>query len=511
MSKKSTIDAEKFYGSFYDEIPGDFPFTHGIYKNMYIDKRWTMRQYAGFSSALESNKRYQFLLKEGVNGLSVAFDLPTQTGYDSDHKLSLGEVGKVGVPICTIEDMAILLNKIPLDKVSISMTINSTAAILLGFLIVIAEKQNIPLEKLRGTIQNDILKEYIARGTFIYPPEKSMKIITDIFEYCSQNLPKWNTISISGYHMREAGCDAIQELGFTFSNAIEYVDAAINKNLDPNEFGKQISFFFNGHNDFFEEIAKFRAARRIWAKIMKNRFQVTEKKALMCRFHVQTAGSTLTAQQPDNNISRTCIQALSAVIGGAQSIHTNSKDEALSLPTKESAQTALRTQQIIAYESGISNTVDPISGSYFVESLTQNIEKKTFELIDKIDAMGGSIEAIKNKYQENEISTTAYKFQKDLESSKKIIVGINKFKKENEHIENIEKKDDSTTVDQLQRLEKFKSNRNVNKVKKSLKDLKNIAIANNKNIMPYIINAIKSKATLGEISDILRDTYGEYS
>ena len=510
MSKKNKTDIESklFYGSQYDEQPGEPPFTHGIYPKMYSDKKWTMRQYAGFSNAKESNKRYKYLLENGVSGLSIAFDLPTQTGYDSDHPLSVGEVGKVGVPICTIDDMRILFDTIPLDKVSVSMTINSTAAILLGFLIVIAKEQNIPLSKLRGTIQNDILKEYIARGTFIYPPENSMKLITDIFEFCTHNMPKWNTISISGYHMREAGSDVIQELGFTFSNAIEYVQSAINKGLDPNKFGQQLSFFFNGHNNFFEEIAKFRAARRIWSKIMKERFGVTNKKALMCRFHVQTAGSTLTAQQPDNNIVRTSLQAMAAALGGAQSIHTNSKDEALSLPTEKSAETALRTQQIIAYESGICDTIDPLSGSYFVEELTNNIQNKTFDLIQKIDDLGGSIEAINQSFQETEIASTAYEFQKCLESKDAIIVGMNKYQNDSKEDFETQKIDEKSIENQFNRLKIFKENRDTDNVKNCLDSIRKNASKKNINLMPFIIEAIESKATLGEISDALRDIFG---
>ena len=510
MSKNKKNSAQKsFFGSSYKEKPGEFPFTHGIYPNMYTDRKWTMRQYAGFSSAEESNKRYQFLIKEGVSGLSVAFDLPTQTGYDSDHNLSLGEVGKVGVPISTIEDMRILLKNIPLDKISISMTINSTAAILLSFLIVVAKEQNISSKKLRGTIQNDILKEYIARGTFIYPPDGSMKIITDLFEFCSKEMPKFNTISISGYHMREAGCNAIQELAFTFSNAIAYVDSAIKKGLDPNEFGAQLSFFFNGHNNFFEEIAKFRSARRIWAKIMKERFNVSNKKALMCRFHVQTAGSTLTAQQPENNIVRTSMQALAAVIGGAQSIHTNSKDEALSLPSAKSAQTALRTQQIIAYESGVTDSVDPLSGSFLIEELTQEIERETFKLIDRVDSLGGAVEAIKVNFQEQEIAQTAYDFQKSIQSKDSIVVGINKYKNNDQPQNPNFKIDEEAIQDQLNRLKTFKSNRNLDIVNSNLDRLKEAAI-NNKNIITFIIEAIESNATLGEISDTLRKVYGEH-
>ena len=512
MAKKTSSDIElkKFYGSSYNEVPGEYPFTHGIYPNMYIDKKWTMRQYAGFSSAEESNKRYQFLLNEGVTGLSVAFDLPTQTGYDSDNSISIGEVGKVGVPISTIDDMKLLLKNIPLNKVSISMTINSTSAILLSFLIVVAKEQKVTLEEIRGTIQNDILKEYIARGTFIYPPDGSMKIITDIFEFCSKNMPKFNTISISGYHMREAGCTAIQELAFTFSNAIAYVESAIKKGLNPNKFGSQLSFFFNGHNDFLEEVAKFRAARRIWSKIMKERFNVSNQKALMCRFHVQTAGSTLTAQQPDNNIVRTSIQALAAVMGGAQSIHTNSKDEALSLPSKESAQTALRTQQIIAHESGVSNTVDPLSGSFLIESLTNSLEERAMKLIDKIDAMGGAVEAIKLNFQEQEIAKTAYEYQKSLESNEKIVVGINKYQNKEEKSQSDFKIDEVSIEKQLNRLKDFKNSRDFKKTESSLNKLKNAA-NNNINLIPFIIDSIESKATLGEISDILRSVYGEHS
>ena len=505
---KSSQKLKVFYGSQYNETPGEPPFTHGIYPKMYVDRKWTMRQYAGFSNAKESNERYKYLLKNGVNGLSVAFDLPTQTGYDSDHSLSIGEVGKVGVPISTLEDMRILFDEIPLDNVSISMTINSTAPILLGFLVVLAKEKNIPLSKLRGTVQNDILKEYIARGTFIYPPNKSMRLITDIFEYCSENMPKWNTISISGYHMREAGSNAIQELGFTFSNAIEYVQSAIDRGLDPNNFGKQLSFFFNGHNNFFEEIAKFRAARRIWSEIMKKRFGVSNKKALMCRFHVQTAGSTLTAQQPDNNIVRTGLQAMAAALGGAQSIHTNSKDEALSLPTEKSAETALRTQQIIAHESGICDMVDPLSGSFVIEELTQKIESDTFELIKKIDTLGGAIEAINHNFQENEIASTAYEFQKSLESKNSIVVGVNKYQNNKKDDFETQKIDEKAIQDQLKRLKSFKQKRDKDRVSHSLELIRTNADKKNINLMPFIIKAIKSGATLGEISDALRDIFG---
>ena len=498
----------KFWGPINKGQPGEYPFTHGIYPDMYNGRLWTMRQYAGFSSAEESNKRYQFLLNQGVTGLSIAFDLPTQTGYDSDHPLSEGEIGKVGVPISSLADMEVLLNDVPLDKVSISMTINSTASILLACLIAVAEKQNISLEKLRGTIQNDILKEYIARGTYIFPPKPSMRIITDIFKYCEQNLPNWNTISISGYHIREAGADAIQELAFTISNGIAYVQAAIDAGMDVNKFGKRLSFFFNSHNNFFEEIAKFRAARTMWAQIMKKRFQVTEPKAMMCRFHTQTAGSTLTAQQIDNNIVRTTLQATAAVLGGTQSLHTNSKDEALSLPTKESARLALRTQQIIAYESGIPDSIDPLAGSFYIESLTNKLQKSATELIKKIDTLGGSVAAIEQNFQQNEIANSAYSFQKGLDSGDNIIVGVNKFSINEKETEKLQHLDPNSIKKQLDRLRMIKKDRNSKKVKNSLKNLQ-IAAKNNKNLMPHIVDAVKEYATLGEISDSLRLIFGE--
>lgn len=501
---------KRFHGSAYAEKPGQAPFTHGIYPEMYTNKLWTMRQYAGFSSAEDSNKRYQYLLSKGVTGLSIAFDLPTQTGYDSDHTLSKGEVGKVGVPICTMDDMRVLFDDIPLDKVSISMTINSTAPILLGFLVVLAQERGISPKSLKGTIQNDILKEYIARGTYIYPPDESMRLVTDVFEFCSKEMPSWNTISISGYHIREAGSSAVEELGFTFSNAIAYVEAAVKKGLKPDIFGKQLSFFFNGHNNFFEEIAKFRAARKIWATIMKERFGVEENKALMCRFHVQTAGSTLTAQQPDNNVVRTTLQALAAVIGGAQSIHTNSKDEALSLPTQKSAELALRTQQIIAYESGVTENIDPISGSYYVENLTKGLIKDTQVIISDIDEMGGAVEALHEGYQEKTISKSAYVFQNSVENGKSVIVGVNKFNDSEK--ENFEppKINEESTKNQLSRLEFYKKKRENNTLFESLELLKKNAKEERKNLMPFIINAIENKATLGEISDAMRDVFGVY-
>ena len=468
-----------------------------------------MRQYSGFASCEESNKRYQYLLSKGAKGLSVAFDLPTQTGYDSDHLLSGGEVGKVGVPISTIDDMRILLKDIPLEKVSISMTINSTAIILLSLIIAIAKENKIELSVLRGTIQNDILKEYIARGTYIFPPQESMKLITDIFEYCGKNLPKWNTISVSGYHIREAGANAIEELAFTFSNAVEYVNYAIKVGLDPNKFGQQISFFFNCHNNFFEEIAKFRAARCIWASIMKNQFNVTDKKAMMCRFHNQTAGSTLTAQDIDNNIIRTTLQATAAVLGGTQSLHTNSKDEALSLPTPEAAETALRTQQIIGYESGIPNVTDPLSGSHYVESLTDEMVEKTQKLMDQIKEIGGAIKAIEMGFQQNMISKSAYKYQMEIDNKDRIVVGVNEFKSNSNIKSKLQEIDQKAVESQIERLKIFKKNRDEKSTVKSLESLTQ-SIENNDNLIPSIIKCVESNATLGEISKILRNKFGEY-
>jgi methylmalonyl-CoA mutase N-terminal domain/subunit len=503
----SNINLKSYYGK---NNPGEFPYTSGIYPEMYRAKLWTMRQYAGFSSARKSNERYRYLLSQGVSGLSIAFDLPTQTGYDSDHDLSIGEIGRVGVPICTIDDMRVLLKNIPLDKISISMTINSTAIILLSFLIVLAEENNISTHKLTGTIQNDILKEYIARGTYIFPPRQSMKLVTDIFEYCNLNMKKWNAISISGYHIREAGSTAVQELAFTFSNAIEYTNAAIQQGLDVNVFTSQMSFFFNSHNNFFEEIAKFRAARKVWANIMKDRFGVTNKKGLMCRFHTQTAGSTLQAQQIDNNVIRTTMQAASAILGGTQSLHTNSKDEALSLPTKESAQLALRTQQILAYETEIPNVVDPLAGSYFIEDLTNKIELKTLELIKEVDNKGGAISAIEDSFQQNEIANSSFDYQSDIESGKQTIVGVNKFKdtqpEKSDHLFSV---DNSSAKNQLKRLEQFKKNRSLSSVQNSLNELIK-SLNSNKNLIPKIVNCIKNSCTLGEICDVIKSKYGTY-
>ena len=468
-----------------------------------------MRQYAGFTSAEESNKRYRYLIDQGVMGLSVAFDLPTQTGYDSDHALAEGEIGKVGVPICSLADMEILMKEIQLDKVSVSMTINSTAAILLAFLIAAAEKQGISKEKLNGTVQNDILKEYIARGTYIYPPKPSMRIITDLFEFCSEEMPKWNTISISGYHIREAGSTAVEELAFTLANGIAYVQSAIDKGLDINTFGKRLSFFFNCHNHFFEEISKFRAARRMWAKIMQERFGATEQKALMCRFHTQTAGSTLQAQQIDNNVVRTTLQATAAVLGGTQSLHTNSRDEALALPTEKSVQLALRTQQIIAHESGIPDVADPLAGSEYVETLTDELENAAMDLIEKIDELGGAVSAIEQQFQQNEIASSAFDYQKAVDEGEKILVGVNKFATDEHEVSDTQEIDKTAIREQLDRLSEMKEKRNKTEVQKSLANLKETA-AGDGNLMPLIIRAVTTHATLGEISDTLRDVFGEY-
>ena len=491
------------------EIPGEFPYTRGIYKNMYKDRLWTMRQYAGFTSAEESNKRFLNLIRQGVAGLSVAFDLPTQIGYDSDHPMSSGEVGKVGVPISILDDMEILFKNIPLDKVSTSMTINSTAPILLALYIVAAENQGVAINKLSGTVQNDILKEYSARGTYIYPPGPSMRLVTDVMEFCENHVPNWNTISVSGYHIREAGSTAVQELAFTFANAIAYIEAGIKKGLDPNKFGSRFSFFFNSHNGFLEEIAKFRAARKLWATIMKERFDVKNEKAMYCRFHTQTGGSTLTAYQIDNNIVRTTIQALSAVLGGTQSLHTNSKDEALALPSDEAAQLALRTQQIIALESGVSEYPDPFGGSYVIEQMTEDLINNASEIIEKIDSIGGAIAAIENGFIENEITRSAYEFQKRIEKKEKYIVGQNVHRKDEEPQQDLLDIDQSKVSKQVSNLKELKTSRNNDQSQFSLGELESAA-KNNDNIMPFVINCIRSKCTLGEIADTFRSTFGEY-
>jgi len=511
----SQIEIERLYiptEKSYDVIgfPGEYPYTRGPYPTMYRGRFWTMRQYAGFADAEESNKRYKFLLSQGTTGLSIAFDLPTQIGYDSDHPIAKSEVGKVGVAIDSLRDMEILFDGIELQKISTSMTINSTAAILLAMYVTIAKKQGADLTKISGTIQNDILKEYIARGTYIYPPKSSMRLTTNIFEWCSKNLPSWNPISISGYHIREAGSNAVQEVAFTIANGIEYVSSAIKSGLDVDSFASRLSFFFNVHNNFFEEIAKFRAARRLWAKIMKERFGAKKEESCKLRFHSQTAGSTLTAQQIDNNIVRVTIQALAAVLGGTQSLHTNARDEALSLPTEESVQIALRTQQIIAYESGVTDTIDPLAGSYFVETLTDEIEKKAVDYIKKIDDMGGSIKAIEKNYFQNEIAAASYNYQQKIETQEKIIVGMNKFKTD----ENIKQKTFSINPEvankQINKLQKLKSERDNNKIIKSLSDLTEAAKTDNENLMPYILDCVENYATLGEISDALRKVWGEY-
>ncbi|MEI6085963.1 MAG: methylmalonyl-CoA mutase family protein [Bacteroidota bacterium] len=508
----SGIEIKKVYysapTSSYKDIPGEFPYTRGVQPDMYRGKLWTMRQYAGFSTAEESNKRYHFLLSQGVMGLSVAFDLPTQIGYDSDHELAEGEVGKVGVAIDSIEDMELLFAGINLEEVSTSMTINATGFILLAFYVALAKKQGADLKKISGTIQNDILKEYAARGTYIYPPKPSMRIITDIFEWCAKEVPKWNTISISGYHIREAGSSAVQEIAFTLSNGKAYVAAALAKGLDINVFGKRLSFFFNAHNHLFEEVAKFRAARRMWAKIMKD-LGATDEKAMMLRFHTQTGGATLTAQQPLNNICRVTIQTLSAVLGGTQSLHTNGYDEALSLPTEDAARVALRTQQIVAFESGATDTVDPLAGSYFVESLTDEIENKALALIAKIDTMGGSVSAIEAGFMQDEIAKSAYAYQRNIESAEKIIVGVNKFQiTETNKIPGF-KIDDSIRTIQSDKLKALRNKRNNQIVSELLQKIE--ATANSsENLMPIVVEAVENFCTLGEISDALRSVYGEY-
>ena len=488
--------------------PGEMPYTRGVQPDMYRGKLWTMRQYAGFSTAEESNKRYHYLLSQGVMGLSVAFDLPTQIGYDSDHALAEGEVGKVGVAIDSLEDIETLFKGIQLQDVSTSMTINATAFILLSFYIAQAKKQGADLKKLTGTIQNDILKEYAARGTYIYPPKPSMRIITDIFDWCSKELPKWNTISISGYHIREAGSTAVQEVAFTLANGKAYVQAALEKGLDINVFGKRLSFFFNAHNNLFEEVAKFRAARRMWAHIMKE-LGATDPKAMMLRFHTQTGGSTLTAQQPLNNISRVTVQTLAAVLGGTQSLHTNGYDEALSLPTEEAARIALRTQQLVAFESGVADTVDPLAGSYFVEALTAEVEEKAIALIQKIDAMGGAVTAIEHGFIQDEIARSAYDYQRKIENGEKIIVGINKFENEAGAAIPVFKVDDAIQGQQVQRLQALKAARNASAVAASLEKIRQHAVGT-ENLMPPVIEAVENYCTLGEIADVLRSVYGEF-
>jgi len=490
-------------------FPGQYPFTRGVQPTMYRSRLWTMRQYAGFATAKETNKRYKYLLEQGQTGLSVAFDLPTQIGYDSDHPMSRGEVGKVGVAIDSLADMEILFDGIPLDKVSTSMTINSPASILLAMYVAVGEKQGVPREKLRGTIQNDILKEYVARGTYIFPPKPSLRIITNIFEWCTKNTPLFNTISISGYHIREAGSTAVQEVAFTLANGITYVQTAIDAGLDVNVFGRRLSFFFNATTDIIEEVAKFRAARRMWAKIMKERFGATDPRACTLRFHTQTAGHTLTAQQIDNNVVRVALQALAAVLGGTQSLHTNSKDEALTLPTEDSVRTALRTQQIIAYESGVANSIDVLGGSYLVEYLTDKIEEEAFSLIKKIDDMGGVISAIEAGFIQRQIEDSAYEYQKQIETKERIVVGVNEFQSKESVKVPILKIDKEVERRQIERVKKVREERDNSKVEASLKRLKDAA-KGDENLMDPILEAVKEYATIGEICDVLREVFGEY-
>jgi methylmalonyl-CoA mutase N-terminal domain/subunit len=506
----SGIEIKRIYQK---EIPvkddaGEFPFTRGVQPDMYRGKLWTMRQYAGFSTAEESNERYHYLLNNGTTGLSVAFDLPTQIGYDSDHPLAEGEVGKAGVAIDSLRDIEILFKGIELEKVTTSMTINATASILLSMYIALAKKQGADLKNISGTIQNDILKEYAARGTYIYPPKQSMRIITDIFEFSSNEIPKWNTISVSGYHIREAGATAVQELAFTLADGKAYLEAAIAKGLDINVFGRRISFFFNAHNNLFEEVAKFRAARRMWAKITKD-LGATDPRAQMLRFHTQTGGSTLTAQQPQNNIARVTIQALSAVLGGTQSLHTNGFDEALALPTEEAARIALRSQQIIAFESGVTQTVDPLGGSYYIEQLTNDVEAAAWEYINQIDSMGGAIAAIEAGYIQNEIASSAYHYQREIETGEKIIVGVNRFVTDEKPAGDLFSVNDNIRKLQTEKITQLKNERNAQEVKNALENLSDAA-KNGSNLMPFILTAVEAYSTLGEIADCMRNVFGEY-
>jgi methylmalonyl-CoA mutase N-terminal domain/subunit len=491
-------------------FPGEYPFTRGVQPTMYRGRFWTMRQYAGFSTAVESNRRYKFLLEQGQTGLSVAFDLPTQIGYDSDDPMALGEVGKVGVSIPRLRDMQLLLDGIPLDKVSISMTINAPAAILLAMVIAVGKQQGVPMSKLRGTIQNDILKEYIARGTYIFPPRPSMRLITDVFEFCGREVPRWNTISVSGYHIREAGSTAVQEIAFTLADGITYVQAAVNAGLDVDRFADQISFFFNAHNNFLEEIAKFRAARRLWAKIMRERFGAKKPESWKLRFHTQTAGSTLTAQQPENNVVRVALQALAAVLGGTQSLHTNGRDEALALPTAEAAQIALRTQQIIAHESGVADTIDPLAGAYAIEYLTDELENRAAAYIKTIDEMGGMLAAIEAGYVQREIQEAAYRFQRALEEKEEIVVGVNKFVQADEAL-GIEmmKLDPAVEAAQRQHLAKLRAERD-NGLVAELRGQVATAAQSQENLLPLFITCVENDVTLGEICHTLRDVWGEY-
>ncbi|MCS6800365.1 MAG: methylmalonyl-CoA mutase family protein [Chloroflexota bacterium] len=507
---KALYTPEDRHGHDYEQeigYPGEYPFTRGVQPTMYRARFWTMRQYAGFGTAEESNARYRYLLANGQTGLSVAFDLPTQIGYDSDHPMAISEVGKVGVAISSLEDMEILFRGIPLDQVSTSMTINATASTLLALYIAVAKRQGVPLKKLSGTTQNDILKEYVARGTYIYPPGPSMRLITDMFRYCAEELPLWNTISISGYHMREAGCTAAQEIGFTLAHAIAYVQAALEAGLDIDSFAPRLSFFFVAQSNFFEEVAKFRAARRLWASIMRHRFKAKDPRSWMLRFHTQTAGVSLTAQQPDNNVVRTTIQALAAVLGGTQSLHTNAKDEALALPTEASAQLALRTQQIIAYETGVGDTVDPLGGSYYVETLTDQLEAKAREYIEKIDSLGGAVRAIELGYEQREIQEAAFRLQQEIERGERIVVGVNRFQVPEEIPVPILRVDHRARDEQIARLKRLRATRDQAAVDRALEELRRAA-AGTENVMPRILAAVESYATVGEIADTLRSVFG---
>ena len=488
--------------------PGEYPYTRGVQPNMYRGKLWTMRQYSGYATAEESNRRYHYLLEQGQTGLSIAFDLPTQMGYDSDDPLAYGEVGKVGVPICSLRDMEVLLDGIPMDKVSTSMTINATASILLCLYIVVARKQGVPPDKLNGTIQNDILKEYIARGTYIYPSRPSMRLVVDVFKYCASSVPQWNTISISGYHMREAGATAVQELAFTFANAIAYVQAAVDAGLDVDEFAGRLSFFFVAQSNLFEEVAKFRAARRMWAKIVRDRFGAKNPRSWMLRFHTQTAGVTLTAQQPDNNLLRTTIQALAAVLGGTQSLHTNSRDEALALPSEESVQLSLRTQQILAYENGVADVVDPLGGSYYVESLTSRLEKEAFHYIDKIDDMGGAVAALDGGFQVMEINESAYNHHKEVENGRRIVLGVNRFVAETPPISGLLKVDPALARSQIEGLQRLRLERDSQAVNRALARLEKVARSDD-NTVPAILECVENYCTLGEICNVFRGVFGE--
>ena len=491
-------------------FPGVYPYTRGVQPTMYRGRFWTMRMYAGFSTAEESNKRYRYLIESGATGLSCAFDLPTQIGYDSTDPISEGEVGKVGVAIDSLADMEILFDQIDLGKVSTSMTINAPASVLLAMYIAVAEKQGVSADKLKGTIQNDILKEYAARGTYIFPPRPSMRLITNIFEYCSKNVPNWNTISLSGYHIREAGSTASQEIAFTIADGIAYVEAAIKAGLSVDAFAGRLSFFWNAHNNVLEEVAKFRASRRIWAKVMKERFHAEKPKSMMLRVHTQTAGSMLTAQQPNNNIVRVALQTAAAVMGGTQSLHTNSRDEALALPTEESVMVALRTQQIVAYESGLADVVDPLAGSYYVEAMTNRIEKEAWEYIKKIDDLGGAVAAIEKGYIQKEIQDSAYKWQMDVESGARVIVGVNKFQVEEEAPKNLLKVDASVGEKQKAKVEAMKAKRDNAAVQAALAELKKACADEHENLMPHILAAVKTYATLGEICGVMREVFGEY-